>query len=46
MKILITGASGLLGTDVALELASAGHAVIKSARAAREDYVSADIDTS
>ncbi|MEI6287688.1 MAG: SDR family oxidoreductase [Bacillota bacterium] len=45
MKILVTGASGLLGTDVALELASAGHTVIKSARAAREDYVSADIAT-
>ena len=45
MKILVTGASGLLGTDVALELASAGHTVIKSARTAHENFVSADIGT-
>ena len=45
MKILVTGASGLLGTDVALELANAGHTVIKSARGARENFVSADIGT-
>ena len=45
MKILVTGASGLLGTDVTLELANAGHTVIKSARTVHEDFVSADIGT-
>lgn len=43
MKVLVTGASGLLGTDIVLELIASGHEVIKNSLSERPGFVSADI---
>ncbi len=44
MNVLITGASGLLGTDIALELASSSeHKIIKNSLSERTGFISADI---
>lgn len=43
MKILVTGASGLLGTDIVLELISSGHEVIKNSLSERPGFIDADV---
>lgn len=43
MKILITGASGLLGTDIVLELIASGHEIIKNSLSERPGFIAADI---
>lgn len=45
MKVLVTGASGLLGTDIVLELIASGHEVIKNSLSERPSFISADIST-
>lgn len=45
MKILLTGASGLLGTDVFIAFLKAGYEIIRTAHSPREGFVSADIST-
>jgi dTDP-4-dehydrorhamnose reductase len=45
MKILVTGASGLLGTDIVLELAASGHEITKNSFSERPGFVAADIST-
>lgn len=45
MKILLTGASGLLGTDISLNFLKTGYEIIKAAHSSREGFVSADIST-
>ncbi|MBC7807166.1 MAG: dTDP-4-dehydrorhamnose reductase [Akkermansiaceae bacterium] len=43
MKILVTGAGGMLGTDVCAEIARRGHDVIRTGRGERDGFVSLDI---
>lgn len=43
MRMLITGASGLLGADVALKAEEAGYEVIRHCNKARKGFVSADL---
>ncbi len=43
MKVLVTGASGLLGTDIVLELIASGHEVIKSSFSERPGFIAADV---
>lgn len=43
MKILVTGAGGMLGTDVCAELVRRGHGIVKTGRTSREDFVPLDI---
>jgi S-adenosylmethionine synthetase len=45
MKVLLTGASGLLGTDIFIAFPKAGYEIIRTARSPREGFVSADIST-
>lgn len=43
MRVLVTGASGLLGTDIVLELIEKGHEVIKASFSERTTFIAADI---
>lgn len=43
MKVLVTGASGLLGTDIVLDLISSGHEVIKNSFSERPGFIAADV---
>lgn len=43
MKVLVTGAGGMLGTDVCEALVGRGHHVVKTGRVERDGYVSLDI---
>ncbi|HJO92389.1 MAG TPA: SDR family oxidoreductase [Victivallales bacterium] len=43
MKILVTGASGLLGTDIVKTFEKKGHEVIKTAFSQRDGFIAADI---
>jgi len=45
MRVLVTGAAGMLGTDVCVELSARGHEAIRAARAGegREGFVPLDI---
>ncbi len=45
MKILLTGASGLLGTDVFIAFLKAGYEIIRASHSPREGFVSEDIST-
>ena len=46
MKILVTGATGLLGTDISFVLEKAGNSVIKACHSERgKGYIAADITT-
>jgi dTDP-4-dehydrorhamnose reductase len=43
MKILVTGAGGMLGTDVCAELTARGHTVVPAGRGERAGFLSLDI---
>ncbi|MCP4180375.1 MAG: SDR family oxidoreductase [bacterium] len=43
MRILITGASGLLGTDIVKTFEKKGHEIIKASFSERKEFVDADI---
>jgi S-adenosylmethionine synthetase len=45
MKILVTGASGLLGTDIVKTFEEKGYEIIKTAFSQRKGFVAADIST-